>query len=120
MSQFLFKKEVQAFTIISRFGKMAGEQFEIRLRADNDWLAFLNFQYSDEMGNRNGRNTQGIPELFAPPEQFAGVVDLLRREKVVWLTLYEAPLVGWLSTGAELVGVDCAKQHTQTEEVVNI
>ena len=119
MSQFLFKKEVEAFTIISRFGEMAGEQFEIRLRADDDWLAFLNFGQRDAVGNVNGRNSQGIPELFAPAEQFVGVVNLLRREQVVWFTLYEEPLAGWLATGTELVGIDYVNHKLHTDEIVN-
>ena len=106
MSQFLFKKEVQAYVVISRFGKMSGEQFEVRLRADDDWLAFLNFRPADGDGNVNGRNNQGIPELFALAEQYAGVIDLLRQEKPIWFTLYEEPLSGWLSTSAEPVGAE--------------
>ncbi len=114
MSQFLFKKEVQAYVVISRFGKMEGEQFEVRLRADDDWVAFLNFRHVDADGNVNGRNSQGIPELFAPPDQYAGVVDLLRQEKPVWFTLYEEPLAGWLSTSVEPVGSDEAAQPIAT------
>ena len=104
MSNFVFKQEVDAYVVISRFGQMPGEQFEVRLRVGDKWLAFLNFRHPEATPIANHRNSQNIPELFAPPEQYAGVIDMLRYEKPVWFTLYEDPLVGWLSTSAEPIG----------------
>ena len=106
MSQFVSKKEVKEYVVISRFGKMVGEQFEIRLRSGGEWIAFLNFRHPEANPIPNHRNAQGIPELFIPPEQYLGTIDLLRHEQPVWFTLYEEPLAGWLSTSAEPVGTE--------------
>ncbi len=107
MSQFVFKKQVAAYTAIARFGKMAGEQFELRLQSDAaEWLAFLNFRHSAANPVASHRNTQGIPELFIPPEQYHGVLDMLRHEQRVWFTLYENPLAGYLSISSAPVGRD--------------
>jgi hypothetical protein len=104
MSEFQFKKMIEEYVIISRFGQMEGEQFEVRLRTSGEWIAFLNFRHPAANEIPNHRNSQGIPELFAPPEQVAGVIDMLRNEKPVWFTLYDDPLQGWLSTGVEEIG----------------
>ena len=106
MSQFVFKKEVDSYVVISRFGKFQGEQFEVRLRSGNDWLAFLNFRHEEAVSAINQRNGRDIPELHVPPEQYAGVIDMLRHESPIWFTLYEEPLKGWLSTSVEPVGSD--------------
>ena len=106
MSQFVFKKEVDAYVVISRFGKFQGEQFEVRLRSGDDWLAFLNFRHEEAVPATNKRNGRNVPELHVPPEQYSGVIDMLRHEKPIWFTLYEEPLKGWLSTSAEPVGSD--------------
>lgn len=106
MSQFVFKKEVDAYEIISRFGKFQGEQFEVRLRSGDECLAYLNFRHEDATAVSNKRNGRAIPELHVPPEQYAGVIDMLRHENPIWFTLYEEPLKGWLSTSAEPVGVE--------------
>jgi hypothetical protein len=104
MSHFVTKKLVDQYVILSRFGKMEGEQFEVRLRAGGEWLAFLNFRHPAAQPIANHRNARGVPELFAPPEQYLGVIDLLRHERPVWFTLYDDPLQGWLSTGPEPAG----------------
>ena len=104
MSEFVLKKQVEQYVVISRFGQMEGEQFEVRLLADGEWLAFLNFRHPAANPIANHRNTQSIPELFCPPEQYLGVIDLLRHEAPLWFTLYDEPLQGWLSTADEPVG----------------
>jgi len=106
MSQFLFKRKVETYTLISRLGKMQGEQFEVRLHSGDEWMAFLNFRHEDAVPVPNKRNSRNIPELHVPPEQYAGVIDMLRHESPIWFTLYEEPLKGWLSTSAEPVGVE--------------
>lgn len=120
MSQFVFKKEVDAYVVISRFGNFQGEQFEVRLRSGDDWLAFLNFWQEEATSASNAHNGRNIPELHLPPEQYAGVIDILRHESPIWFTLYEEPLNGWLSTSAEPVGAKRETRQPKTKDTSTV
>lgn len=120
MSQFVFKKEVDAYVVIAHFGKLQGEQFEVRLRAGDDWLAFLNFRHEEAPSAANAHNGRNIPELHVSPEQYAGVIDILRHESPIWFTLYEEPLNGWLSTSAEPVGAEHETRQPKTKDISTI
>lgn len=98
MSTYKSRTPIEDFEVISRFGAYDGEQFEIRLRNNNgEWLAALNFRDPAATRIDNHYDEQGVPQFFVKPEQFAGTVDLLNSGPT-WFTIYDDPLVGWISS----------------------
>jgi hypothetical protein len=103
MSEFVYKKQVEGYKVISRFGEFHGEPFELRLLHNGEYLAFLNFQHEEGNRHDNFIDRGGVAKFFMPREQYLGVIDLLRNEEPVYFTLYQNPVVGWLSTDADEV-----------------
>ena len=100
MSTYVSRTPIEGFEVISRFGAYDGEHFEILLRnQDGAWLASLNFRDAAATRIENHYTERNIPSFFVKPEQFAGTIELLKSGPS-WFTIYEDPLVGWVSSYA--------------------
>ena len=76
---------------------------------DNTGRAVGNIRFTDKLTNQNNQiNPFGISTMWAPPEAYNKVLDLLRNEEPLYLWLYDSGRA-LLSTSIEPVGEEETK-----------
>lgn len=100
------RKEVKNYTVdVAAHLKGFNEWWANIYLYDESGRAFGNIRFTDKLSadHNNQINPSGISTMWAPPEAYQRVLDLLRNEKPLYVWLYDSGRA-LLSTSIEPVG----------------